>query len=130
MSDRRDKKNYKSCEAGDRSKTGECKWWLTAAIAFLLVVLTVAAYEPIRHNDFINFDDPRYVTENQHIQKPIDIDSIKWAFGEAYANNWHPLTWLSHMFDYQLFALNPLGHHLTSVLFHIFNTLLLFCILK
>jgi len=95
-----------------------------------LVVLTVIAYEPIRHNGFINFDDPRYVTENPHIKGGITGKSLAWAFGRSYANNWHPVTWVSHMLDYELFGLRPFGHHIVSLLLHIFNTLLLFGVLK
>ena len=76
--------------------------------------------------DFINCDDPEYVTENIHICHGITIEAIRWAFTTGYAGNWHPLTWMSHMLDVQLFGLNPHWHHLTNLLFHIANTLLLF----
>lgn len=99
-------------------------------ICLVLVLATIIAYEPVRHNDFVNFDDPRYVTQNPHIRDGITIESVMWAFGTSYANNWHPITWLSHMLDYQLFCLTPLWHHMMSLLFHIVNTLLLFWVLK
>jgi Tfp pilus assembly protein PilF len=95
-----------------------------------LVVVTIAAFEPARLNGFIGFDDDVYVTENTHVLAGITLKSVLWAFTTPYASNWHPLTWLSHMLDCELFGLNPLGHHLTNLLFHIANTLLLFWVLK
>ena len=95
-----------------------------------LVISTLLAYEPIRHNDFVNYDDTSYITENTHIAHGITQQSVMWSFTEAYSANWHPLTWLSHMLDYRLFGLNPLGHHSVSVLIHITNALLLFLILR
>jgi tetratricopeptide (TPR) repeat protein len=99
-------------------------------ISAFIVVSTLLAYEPIRHNGFINYDDDVYVTNNSNITGGITWPGIKWAFTKPYAANWHPLTWLSHMVDCELFGLNPLGHHLVSVLFHIANALLLFWILN
>lgn len=95
-----------------------------------LIVSTLIAYEQVRLNRFVNYDDDLYVTENPNINKGITGKSIVWAFTTGYGNNWHPLTWLSHMLDCQLFGLNPAGHHFTSLLFHIANTLLLFWVLK
>jgi len=95
-----------------------------------LVVSTVAAYQPVRHNGFVNYDDDVYVTDNVNIRKGLTKESFVWAFTATYAGNWHPLTWISHILDYQFFGTNPLGHHLTSVLLHIANTLLLFYILR
>jgi len=91
---------------------------LTAAILF--------AYGQVQNHDFVNFDDHDYVTENRHIQKGLKLDSVIWAFAATRSGNWHPLTWLSHILDYRLYGKNPGGHHLTSLLFHIANTLLLF----
>jgi tetratricopeptide (TPR) repeat protein len=99
-------------------------------IYIVLVLTTFIAYEPMRHNDFIDVDDLRYVTENPQVKAGITKDSIVWAFTTGHASNWHPLTWLSHMLDCQLFGLNPFWHHLTSLLFHTANTLLLFWIFK
>lgn len=102
----------------------------TFLICLALVLLTLVAFEPIRHNSFVHIDDATYVTENPHIAQGITWDSVKWAFTASYAANWHPLTWLSHMLDYHLFGLNPLGHHLVNLFIHIINTLLLFLVLK
>ena len=98
-------------------------------ISAALVIATVAAYEPMRHNGFVEFDDATYITKNLNINKGITLQSITWALTKPYAANWHPLTWLSHMLDYQLFGLKPLGHHFVSLVFHISNALLLLWIL-
>ncbi len=94
-----------------------------------IAVATLVAYEPIRHNYFVSYDDDLYM-KNPAVTGGITGDSINLAFTKFYAANWHPLTWLSHMLDYQLFGLNPTGHHLVSVAIHIVNALLLFWILK
>ena len=83
----------------------------------------------MRH-DFVNYDDNLYVTENAHVQNGLTLESVKWAFSNPVAANWHPLTMLSHMLDCQLFGLKPWGHHLTSVLLHAVNTVLVFLLLR
>ncbi len=98
------------------------------AIYLLLTVITFIAFWPVSQCDFINYDDHSYVTENIHIRHGITIQAIRWAFTTGYAANWHPVTWMSHMLDVQLFGLKPRWHHLTNLLFHIANTLLLFFI--
>ena len=98
-------------------------------ICILLAAAALMAFWQVNRCDFINFDDPLYVTENTHIMQGITWEAVRWAFTSAYANFWHPLTMISHMVDVQLFGLNPHGHHMTSLLFHIANTLLLFLIL-
>ncbi len=99
-------------------------------IYLVLAVTTIIAYEPLRHNEFVDYDDYHYITENPYVKAGITYKSVVWAFTTIHSANWHPLTWLSHMLDYELFGLNPLWHHLTNLLFHIANTLLLFWILK
>jgi tetratricopeptide (TPR) repeat protein len=84
----------------------------------------------VRHSDFVDYDDDMYVTENPHVKNGITGESISWAFTTGHAYNWHPLTWLSHMLDCQLFGIEPGWHHLTNLLLHIINTLLLFSVLK
>ncbi len=96
----------------------------------LIIVLTCIAYSPVLNNDFINFDDDVYVTDNFHIDDGVTLKNIQWAFTAVYAKNWHPLTWLSHMLDIQFFGMNPFGHHLTNLIFHFLNAFLLFIILK
>ena len=98
-------------------------------ICFGLVIITFAAFEPVRHNDFISYDDNGYIVENTRVNGGLSIESIKWAFVSEYASNWHPVTWLSHIIDCELFGLNPVGHHIMNLLFHTANTLLLFWIL-
>jgi len=95
-----------------------------------LVAVTVVAFERVRENGFINYDDNEYITENIHVQKGLTFESIKWAFTEAHSSNWHPLTWLSHMTDCNLYKLNPAGHHISNLLLHILSTMLLFAVLK
>jgi len=91
---------------------------------------TIIAYEQVRFNDFVNYDDDIYVIRNRQVKAGITRESILWAFTTSHAGNWHPVTWLSHMLDCEFFGLNPLRHHMTSLLLHIANTLLLFWVLK
>ncbi|MHC4302257.1 MAG: glycosyltransferase family 39 protein, partial [Planctomycetota bacterium] len=91
---------------------------------------TLAVYWQVHDYGFVNFDDPDYVRKNPKVQSGITLDGIKWAFTTGHAANWHPLTWLSHMLDCQLFGASPGWHHLTNLLLHIANTLLLFAVLK
>jgi regulator of sirC expression with transglutaminase-like and TPR domain len=95
-------------------------------IYLLLTAAAIMAFWQVNQCDFINYDDPLYVTDNIHVKSGITIGSIRWAFTTGHATNWHPLTWMSHMLDVQLFGLKPRWHHLTNLLFHIANTLLLF----
>ncbi len=96
------------------------------AIALALAALVLAIYAPVRHFDFVQLDDPAYITENPHVLRGLTLDGVRWAFTTGHAANWHPLTWLSHMLDAELFGIAPGPHHLTSVLLHALNTLLLF----
>jgi tetratricopeptide (TPR) repeat protein len=98
------------------------------SICFFLAALTITAFLQLDGCDFINFDDPSYVSENVHIQNGVTLEAVRWAFTTAYQANWHPLTWMSHMLDVQLFGLNARGHHLTNLFFHVANTILLFLI--
>ena len=99
-------------------------------IIWLLAAGTVGAYWPVFHCGFVNYDDPQYVTRNLVVRQGLSWEGFRWAFSTGSASNWHPLTWLSHMLDCQLFSLNPGGHHATSLLFHVLNTLLLFNLLR
>ncbi len=98
-------------------------------IYIFLTVATLMAFWQVTHCDFTNYDDTFYVTENNHVQNGITMEGIQWALTTVHVENWHPLTWISHMLDVQLFGLNPRWHHLTNLLFHIANTLLLFFVL-
>jgi protein O-mannosyl-transferase len=102
----------------------------TFILSLAVVLLTVLAYLPVRDNAFINFDDNHYITENPHVKAGLSWDTVKWAFATYDAANWHPLTWLSHALDCQLFGMNAAGPHLISVLLHALNAVLLFLILQ
>ena len=104
---------------------------LTTAICFVLALGTLAVYCPILSHGFLNYDDPDYILDNPHVKGGLTWSGIVWAFQPtAYAANWHPLTWISHMMDCQMFDLHPAGHHFMNVLFHTANTLLLFIVLN
>jgi tetratricopeptide (TPR) repeat protein len=98
---------------------------LVGVICLTLTLVTAALYWPLLHHDFVNLDDEAYITANPHVQSGLTGAGLVWAFQIGYAAYWHPLTWLSHMLDCQLYGLNPAGHHLTNLLFHILNSLLL-----
>jgi tetratricopeptide (TPR) repeat protein len=94
-----------------------------------LALITLALYLPALRCDFVEYDDQQYVTENPRVQSGLTWAGLVWAFG-FHAGNWHPLAWLSHMLDCQLFGALAWGHHLTSVVLHTATTLLLFAVLK
>jgi len=98
-------------------------------ICLLLTILTLSIYYPVGQFEFINYDDPGYVTQNRWVQSGLNRLSVKRAFTSFELANWHPLTWLSHTLDVTLYGMNPGAHHLTNVQFHILNTLLLFLVL-
>lgn len=99
-------------------------------ICLALVVVTLLAYRQVASNEFVSFDDITYISGNDNVTGGITAESAAWAFRTTRASNWHPLTWLSHMLDCQLFGVSAGWHHLVNVLFHIANALLLFGILK
>ncbi len=109
---------------------GPACWPLTARLAALLALASLLAYLPVLNARFVNIDDDIYVTENAHVKTGLALENVRWAFTATERSNyWHPLTWLSHMLDAQLFGLHPAGHHLTSVLIHALNSVLLFLVL-
>ena len=95
-----------------------------------LALLTVATLLPVLDHGFVAFDDPLYVTANPRVQAGLSGEGLAWAMTAEVASNWHPLTLLSHMLDCQMFGLNPRGHHLTSLVLHTLNVLLLFEVLR
>ncbi len=95
-------------------------------VGLLLFLGTLALYYPVLGNGFVNYDDPAYVTSNWQVQQGLTSHNLAWAFASTAEANWHPLTWISHMLDVQLFGLRPAGHHAQSVLWHAFNVVLLF----
>jgi Flp pilus assembly protein TadD len=94
-----------------------------------LTLAVLIAYSPLWRAQFTLFDDIDYVTANDMVKKGLSGQGLVWAFSTFHAANWHPLTWLSHMLDVQLYGMNPAGHHLTSVLLHLVNSVLLFFLL-
>jgi tetratricopeptide (TPR) repeat protein len=103
----------------------------TVLICGLLSLATLATFVPVIGHDFVNFDDLGFVTLNPHVTSGLSWANIEWAFRSGSLTGiWHPLTWLSHMLDAQLFGLRPGWHHLTSLLFHATNAVLLFLLLQ
>lgn len=99
-------------------------------VCFCLAAITALIYWPVRMCDFVNFDDPAYIVSNYHITHGISWDALRWCFQAGYVSNWHPLTWMSHMLDCQLYGLRPGGHHLTNLLLHIADSVLVFLVLQ
>jgi Tfp pilus assembly protein PilF len=99
-------------------------------LIILLVACTFALYAPAIRNGFVNYDDTDYVTNNPHVLQGLTRADLVWAFTGNYAGNWHPLTWISHMADVQWFGMNPAGHHLMNILWHILNVALVFLLLE
>jgi tetratricopeptide (TPR) repeat protein len=99
-------------------------------LCWLLALATLAVFLPVARQGFVNYDDSDYVSENPHVQSGLKWENIIWAFKTGHASNWHPVTWLSHMLDCQLFGQKAGPQHLISVGFHIANTLLLFVLLR
>lgn len=96
----------------------------------LLTIVAALVYAPALRNPFVHYDDQNYVTENTHVQAGLTWDTFTWAWTSTEQDNWHPLTWLTHALDCQLYGLNPRGHHVTSLLFHLVNVILLFLVLN
>lgn len=98
-------------------------------LAALLVLLVLVTFQPALDGGFVNYDDPSYVTDNPIVRQGWTLAGLRWSLDAFCANNWHPLTLMSHMLDVELFGLNPRGHHLTSLLWHALNAVLLFVLL-
>ena len=102
----------------------------TLLAALLLVLATLALYQRSLHNGFVNYDDPDYITDNAYVLHGLSWSNVRWAFTATTAYNWHPLTWISHMADVQLFGVKAIGHHLAGMLLHTLNVVLLFLLLR
>ena len=98
-------------------------------LSILLVLLTGAIFLPVINFDFVVFDDPEYITQNATVQSGLSVSNVVWSFG-AHAANWHPLTWMSHMLDCEIFGVKAGGHHATNLILHLANTVLLFGLLR
>ncbi|MFC1853121.1 tetratricopeptide repeat protein [candidate division CSSED10-310 bacterium] len=95
-------------------------------MSLILALFTLSIYAQVRHHSFISYDDPSYVHDNPHINSGLSIDNIHWAFTNAHACNWHPITWISHMIDVHFFGLDAGWQHMVNVIFHVGSTILLF----
>src|SRR6266446_3642994 len=95
-----------------------------------LGLITLVCYWPMLRYGFVSFDDPQYLIDNRHVTAGLSWSGLGWAFTTGYASNWHPLTWVSHMVDCNLYGLSPAGHHFTSLVLHIAVSLLLFLTLR
>lgn len=103
-------------------------WMIVICAA--LAAAALAVFWPVLHHDFVNYDDDVYVTENPKVRAGLTVDGLRWAWTTSHAANWHPLTWISHMLDSEIFGLDPGGHHLTSLILHALNGVLLFLVLS
>ncbi len=103
---------------------------LRMGICVVLAAAVLIVYWQVQHHDFIDFDDNMYLIENTHLQSGLSCKGLTWAFTTTHTTNWHPLTWLSLMFDYELYGLNPAGYHWTNTIFHLVSTILLFLFLQ
>jgi protein O-mannosyl-transferase len=97
-------------------------------ICLMLGFGTLALYAPVRHYQFVKYDDDEYITQNPHVLGGFNKDNVTWAFTREYSSNWHPLTWLSHILDIQVWGLRAGGHHLTNAILHAVNAVLLFLV--
>ena len=102
----------------------------TFALAVSLALATLAVYHSVGSHPFIDYDDQDYVTNNAHVKAGLTWDTFSWAWTSTQASNWHPVTWLSHAADCELYGLNPSGHHWTNLLIHVLNVALLFLLLE
>jgi protein O-mannosyl-transferase len=104
--------------------------WVIVCVCIFLAVLTWIVFGQTLRYDFVNYDDPRYVYQNTKITSGINMGSIAWAFTHVHAENWHPLTTITHMLDCQLYGLKAGWHHFTNVLLHAVAAILLFLALQ
>lgn len=98
-------------------------------ISLALIAINLFVYASVRHYEFVAWDDPQYITENPQVSSGLTWANVEWAFTTGHHANWHPMTWLSHMLDVQLYGMDAGMHHVTNVVFHLANTLLLFGLL-
>src|SRR5882672_9893574 len=107
-----------------RNTPDEGSFTRSAAISLVLALSVLAAFWPAIQGGFINYDDTDYVTANPIVQGGLSWKGVKWAFNTAHASNWHPVTWLSHMLDVNLFGKGPRGPHGVNLGLHVTNTIL------
>jgi tetratricopeptide (TPR) repeat protein len=102
----------------------------TFVLSLVVIAATLALYLPVAQNEFVNFDDDKYIITNPHVLAGLKWSTVQWAFTTFWEGNWDPLTWLSHALDCQMFGLHAGGHHLVSALLHALNVALLFWLLE
>ncbi len=116
-------------ESGSRP-AGWIDRWTVPGVCIFLAAITLAVFGQTLGYDFVNWDDDEYVYENPVVQQGLTWEGFRWALTYGNIGHWHPLTWLSHMLDCQLYGLYPGGHHLTNVLLHTAAVILLFLVLR
>src|SRR5215467_9665458 len=126
MSHRRQKRQNNKVTSNPVHPASGGAQWVAAAV---LTAITVLAYLPVGHHGFVNYDDPAYIYQNPPVMHGLTWQGFSWAFTTGHESNWHPLTWLSHMTDVQLFGLNAGPQHVVNLLLHTANTLVLFWLL-
>jgi protein O-mannosyl-transferase len=126
----KERKHFKGQDKTGNGAAFVMKSWRVLWLAVILFGLVLGVFYPITRGDFINYDDDVYVTANYHVQHALSTQQLVWAFTNVDAANWHPLTWLSHIMDFQLYGMKPGGHHFTSVALHALNTVLLFVVMR
>lgn len=122
--------NHRRVNKGEIEPISERGKRVRFVICAILIAVTLGIYYQASHFEFINFDDPDYVYENDVVQQGVTWPGIVWAFARQHSANWHPLTWISHMIDCQLFGLDAGGPHITNLLFHTITGTLLFLLLS
>lgn len=126
----RAKRKQSETRAAGIPGTGLNDAWIVPGLCLGLAAMVWLVFGQTVHHQFINLDDGAYVYKNPQVFRGLTGEGIVWAFTQSHAANWHPLTWLSHMLDCQLYGLSPGGHHLTNVLLHAANAILLFLVLR
>lgn len=125
----KDKTGGGSSGVGEKSSWEVSRKRSIVLLSLALIVITLAVYWQVGTHEFLNYDDNLYITENDHVKKGVTGSNIIWAFTSVHAANWHPITWLSHMADIEIYGMNPRGHHLTNVVIHTISSTLLFLLL-
>jgi tetratricopeptide (TPR) repeat protein len=116
-------------ESGNRVPDSNTRWMVLGVCLFLAAITWLVFGQTLRH-EFINYDDGEYVVRNAQINRGLTLEGIVWSFTHVHSSNWHPLTWISHMLDCQVYGLNPGGHHLSNVLLHAATAIMLFLVLR
>jgi Flp pilus assembly protein TadD len=127
---RRPKRKVSETKAATANSADRNNRWILFGVCIFLAGIVWLVFGQTVHHQFINLDDPPYIYKNPQVARGFTGEGIIWAFTRSHSWNWHPLTWLSHMLDCQFYGLNPGGHHLTNVLLHAANAILLFLVIR